>query len=192
MSPSSDLPSERQLHYLRALALRSGTTFCPPATRAQASHEIDRLQLRDRSPRVSRLEQDVIEQQQLSYATAVHPEEVSGFGSSATWRTNGGRPPRPARGRGDASRSTEIARYEVSGGERIIHGERVNGRVRVTDRPCVAPGRSYVVEHDLEQDGYPALMALLKDYIERAREFDEVPMASAVVRQLLGPATRGA
>jgi hypothetical protein len=191
MSPSSDLPTERQLRYLRALALASGTTFCQPATRREASREIDRLRLRDRTPEPSRPEQDAIEREQFTYATAVHPDEVSGFGSSASWRTDGARPPRPPRPR-DAEESTEIARYKLSGGERAIYGERVNGRLRVIDRPGAAPGRSYVIEHDLEQDGYPALVALLADYIERARELDEVPMASAVVRQLLPTASRGA
>jgi hypothetical protein len=192
MSPSSDLPTERQLRYLRALALASATTFCQPATRREASREIDRLRLRDRAPETTGPEQDAIEHEQLTYATAVHPREVSGFGSSASWRTNGSRPPRPGRPPRDACEPTEMARYKLSAGERVIYGERIHGRVRVTDRPCAAPGRSYVVEHDLEQDGYPALIALLADYIERARELDEVPMASAVVRQLLGTASRGA
>jgi hypothetical protein len=192
MSPSSELPTERQLRYLRALALATGTTFCQPATRGQASREIDRLRLRDRAPEISRPEQDAIEQEQLTYATSVHPEEVSGFGSSASWRNNGARPPRPARPPRDAGKPTEMARYNLSAEERVIYGERIHGRLRVTDRPCAAPGRSYVVEHDLEQDGSPALIALLADYIERARELDEVPMASMVVRQLLGTASGGA
>lgn len=192
MSTSVVLPTERQLRYLRALAAKSATTFCQPATRRQASHEIDRLRQRDHSPEIPRPERDAIEREQLTYATAVHPEEVSGFGSSASWRMNGASPPRPARPPRDVERPTEIARYKLSAGERVIYGERVSGAIRVTDRPCAEPGRSYVVEHDLKHDGYPALIALLADYIERAREFDEVPMASAVVRQLLGPVSLGA
>jgi hypothetical protein len=192
MSPSSDLPTERQLRYLRALALATGTTFCQPTTRRQASREIDRIQLQDRLPQTPRPDQDAIEHEQFTYATAVHPDEVSGFGSSASWRTNGARPPRSPRPPRNAGKPTAIARYKVSGGDRVIYGERVDGRLRVTDRPLAAPGCSYVVEHDLGQDGYPALVALLADYIERARELDEVPMASAVVRQLLGTASRGA
>jgi hypothetical protein len=48
----------------------------------------------------------------------------------------------------------ELARYSVrSGGERILYGQRVDGRVRVTDRP-VGPvdehHRAHLVENDLE------------------------------------------
>lgn len=193
MSPSSDLPTERQLRYLRALALASGTTFCQPATRRQASREIDRMRLRDRSLEMSRPEQDATEREQLTYATAVHPDEISGFGSSASWKTNGPPPQRPARPPRGAQEPTEIGRYKLTAGQRVIYGERVNGRLRVTDRPSApAPGPSYVVEHDLEDDGHSALLALLADYIQRALELDEVPMASATVRQLLGTASRGA
>lgn len=191
MSPALDLPTERQLRYLRALALASGTTFCQPATRRQASREIDRMRLHDRSPDVSRPEQDAIEREQLTYATAVQPDEVSGFGSSASWRGNDPRPPRPTQPAKDAEQSTELAHYKLSGGTRIIYGQRVDGRLKITDRPANEPGHSYVVEHDLGRDGHPALIALLADYILRARELDEVPMASAAVRRLLGMASGG-
>jgi len=75
---------------------------------------------------------------------------------------------------------TELARYHVSSGERVLYGQRVNGCVRITDRPASGAGRSYLVERECEQDGYSALQALVSDYIEQSRELDDVPMASSV------------
>jgi hypothetical protein len=82
------------------------------------------------------------------------------------------------------SEEVELARYSITGGERILYGERIDGVVRVTDRPAVGPsGRSYHVERGLERDGYLALKALVADYIRRARKRDEIPMAARVVRR---------
>jgi hypothetical protein len=59
----------------------------------------------------------------------------------------------------------ELARYTVPIGERVLYGQRVNGVVRVTDVPAGARGRAYLVERELEQDGYDALKALISDYL---------------------------
>ena len=40
--------------------------------------------------------------------------------------------------------------------------------VRVTDVPAHGRGRAYLVERELEQDGYDALKALVSDYLEQA------------------------
>jgi hypothetical protein len=87
---------------------------------------------------------------------------------------------------------TELARYSVSSGERVIYGQRINGGVRITDRPAAGEGRSYLVERELEQDGYSALKALVADYIEQARTLDAVPMASSGVRYELEQLSAGA
>ncbi len=79
----------------------------------------------------------------------------------------------------------KLARYTVAGGERVVYGQRINGVVRVTDRPANRPGRSYLVERGIEQDGYRALNALLADYTAQAERFDEVPMAMSVVRHTI-------
>jgi hypothetical protein len=74
----------------------------------------------------------------------------------------------------------ELARYAVSAGERIIHGQRVDGVVRLTDRPADARGRCYLIERELEREGrgaYAALQALLADYLDQARQLDAIPMA---------------
>jgi hypothetical protein len=70
----------------------------------------------------------------------------------------------------------EIGRYNVQAGERILYGQRVQG-VRVTDVPAHGRGRAYLVERELEQDGYDALKALVSDYLEQAGLLDDVPMA---------------
>jgi hypothetical protein len=60
---------------------------------------------------------------------------------------------------------TELARYTIPDGERIIYGQRVDGVVRVTDVPAVPGGRAYLVERGLEQDRNSALKALVADYL---------------------------
>ena len=71
----------------------------------------------------------------------------------------------------------ELARYTVCAGERILYGQRVDGVVRVTDVPAHDRGRAYLVERELEQDGYGALQALVCDYVRQAELLGDVPMA---------------
>jgi hypothetical protein len=189
MSASTEqAPTQRQLRYLRALASNTATTFVNPQTRRDASRQIDRLRGINNAPWMERPDTADIEGEHLAYATAVHPSEVNGFGSSATWRAASAvsRPPDPPRI--PLGERTELARYTVTGGERVMYGQRVDGCVRVIDRPVSGAGRSYVVERELDLDGRPALTALVADYLEQARELDEVPMASDAVRQLLAQA----
>lgn len=79
----------------------------------------------------------------------------------------------------------ELARYRVSGGERILYGQRIKGIVRVSDRPACGAGRSYLVERELERDGYSALKALIADYTCQAERLNAVPMAMSLVRHTL-------
>jgi hypothetical protein len=58
-----------------------------------------------------------------------------------------------------------------------VYGQRVDGVVRVTDVPAGGGGRAYLVERELEQDGYAALNALVADYLEQAGLVEDVPMA---------------
>ena len=78
----------------------------------------------------------------------------------------------------------ELARYTVPAGERVIHGQRVNGVVRVTDNPTSGRSRAYRVEHELEQDGNAALQALVADYVEQAERHGEIPMHVPLGRYL--------
>ncbi|MGH2863724.1 MAG: hypothetical protein ACRDJX_00585 [Solirubrobacteraceae bacterium] len=79
----------------------------------------------------------------------------------------------------------ELDRYSINGAERVIYGQRVNGVVRVTDRPAHRPGRSYLIERGLEQDGYSALKALVNDYRQQVERLQAIPMASSVVRDTI-------
>jgi hypothetical protein len=74
----------------------------------------------------------------------------------------------------------ELARYTVPTGERILYGQRINGVVRVTDVPASGRGRSYLVERELELDGYDALKALVADYVQQSRKLRAVPMATGL------------
>jgi len=87
---SSKPPTSKQLAYLRALAERTGQTFVTPRTSRDASAEIRRLKA---SPAESRLERR-IERDEIDDAIGtgaqdsvrVNRSEVTGYGSSATWR----------------------------------------------------------------------------------------------------------
>ena len=86
---SSTPPTTKQLAYLRALAKRTGQTFATPRTSQDASVEICRLKA---TPSESRVER-TIERNEIADAiaggehdsTRVTPNEVTGYGISATW-----------------------------------------------------------------------------------------------------------
>jgi hypothetical protein len=82
-------PTPRQLRYLRQLAELTGTTFTPPATRRQASEEIDRLKQRARSPRLERRQDRDTVSRELAEpqpASSVRDDEIVGYGSECRWR----------------------------------------------------------------------------------------------------------
>jgi hypothetical protein len=183
-------PSGRQLRYLKGFADRTGQTFTYPKTSAEASTEIDRLKgVRPQSRGERRYERKLIADQIAAGAnnTAVKEDETSGYGSKATWRQNHQPDPQivssgpaPARKTGRAGERVELARYTVRrGGERILYGQRVDGRVRVTDRPAGVVDeqhRAHLVETDLETKG--ELDALVADYLQRSEQLQVVPAAA--------------
>jgi len=72
----------------------------------------------------------------------------------------------------------ELARYTILAvGERVIYGQRVDGVVRLTDVPASPGGRAYLIERELEKDGYAAVEALIADYLAQAAQLGDVPMA---------------
>jgi hypothetical protein len=80
-----DKPTTRQLRYLRRLAEPTGTTFTPPATRRQASQEIERLKLRPSSSRLERREDSRSVSQGLASeqpASSVRDDEIRCFDQS--------------------------------------------------------------------------------------------------------------
>lgn len=82
----------------------------------------------------------------------------------------------------DVGKRTELGRYRTAGGvERVLYGQRVATVVRVTDVPVDRPGRAYLVERRLEEDGYAALLALVADYLETANQLGVPPMSTTVL-----------
>jgi hypothetical protein len=76
----------------------------------------------------------------------------------------------------------ELGRYRTDAGtERVLYGQRVGTVVRVTDVPVDPPGRAYLVERGLEQDGYAALLALVRDYLDQANQLGIPPMSTTVI-----------
>jgi hypothetical protein len=190
-----DKPTSRQLNYLRALANRTGQTFTYPTTVAEASREIERLK---QAQPATRLDNRLIDREIADAiacgdadATRVRSSEVSGHGSSATWAHHrephppGATRPMDRRPPPTVGQRTELARYTVAGGERVLYGQRVDGVVRVTDRPAQPGGRSYLVERELERDGNGALDALVADYLAQAQKLATVPMSVAPLKSWL-------
>lgn len=67
----------------------------------------------------------------------------------------------------------ELARYRITAGERILHGQRVNGVVCITDSASDPGSRAYLIERGLEQDGNAALQAVVADYVQQSQQRDE-------------------
>jgi hypothetical protein len=77
----------------------------------------------------------------------------------------------------------ELGRYTIPGvGERVLCGRRVGGEAIVIDVPAGSDGRVYLVERGVEQDGYPALKALIADYIQTATALSRIPMTTSAVQ----------
>jgi hypothetical protein len=76
-----------------------------------------------------------------------------------------------------AGERTELARYTITSGRRVISGQRVDGVVILIDTPAAEDddGRVYLIESGLEQDGNAAMRALLTDYVSQAEPHDEIP-----------------
>lgn len=88
MIQPSDRPTVRQLRCLRALAQRTGTTFATPATKAQASREINRIKcLKPLTRPEGRVEDARLhtDRDRLLPASTVKAREITGYGSTAKW-----------------------------------------------------------------------------------------------------------
>ena len=85
----SDPPTKPQLRELRRLADRTGQSFAYPATRAEASKELQRLGKAEKSTAAERAidRQEIVrEDHPLLNAARVYDDEIEGYGSSARWR----------------------------------------------------------------------------------------------------------
>ena len=182
MTASQSTPTTRQLGFLRSLAEQTATTFVHPKTRAQASAEIGRLLRLRKSAAPDRDGHANDRAEAVTYATALHDDEIVGFGASATWRSRAPEqvsPPVPNR------QWIELARYSASSEARLLCLESVQDERRVTDRPASGDGPRYLVEPDCQHEAPSALEALTSDYLTQATKLDVVPMASRAVRQVL-------
>ena len=155
--------TRKQLAYLRVLAQRTGETFAYPTTASQASDEINRLLNRSPSTRIEqhldRREIQAMMAERPDNATRIREDETIGHGSSAAWTD------KPwEHDEYEVGHRVELARYRISIGERVLYGQRVDGLVRVTDRPATGAGRSYLVERGLTKKA--ELDALISDYVE--------------------------
>jgi hypothetical protein len=183
--------SSRQLGYLRRLADQTGQTFTYPTTAREASVEIDRLK---NTPRQSRSDRRIEHDYSTDFAgpdaggaTRVGEDETVGYGSNATWAHNrqaseriisSHRPPRRMVGPKVGQR-VELGRYTVPAGERVLYGQRVDGKVRVTDRPSgkvTAENRAHLIDNDLGSKA--ELDALVADYLAEAQRLQTIPAAA--------------
>jgi hypothetical protein len=182
--------SNRQLAYLRRLADQTGQTFTYPKTAREASVEIARLK---NTPSQSRSERRVEDDYSTDLAasaggaTRVGEDETVGYGSNATWAHNrqaseriisSHRPPRRMVGPTVGQR-VELGRYTLPAGERVLYGQRVDGKVRVTDRPSgkvTAENRAHLIDNDLGSKA--ELDALVADYLAEAQRLQTIPAAA--------------
>ena len=72
----------------------------------------------------------------------------------------------------------ELARYRIPAGERVLYGQRIDGIVRVTDKPAGGTGRSFLVERGLEKLG--ELDALVADYVAESERRGEPAVLPAL------------
>ena len=77
------------------------------------------------------------------------------------------------RSAGQTNEPVELARYTVTAGERVIHGQRVLGVVRLVDDPASGDGRHYIIERQLTT--MAELDAIVTDYLEQARLWNVIP-----------------
>jgi hypothetical protein len=103
---------------------------------------------------------------------------------SATWTQNRDQEPAavddtpaPRRYTPVVGPRAELGRYQTADGERVVYGQRVDGVVRITDRPASPRGRSYLVERGLESND--ELRALVADYIAQGEKLSRPPMSIA-------------
>jgi hypothetical protein len=78
---------------------------------------------------------------------------------------------------------TELARYRLSEGERVLMGWRRGGGVEVTDRPAAGRHRAFVVDRGFRCG--EQLTAFVGDYIGQTVRIDACPMSGAAIATML-------
>jgi hypothetical protein len=83
-----------------------------------------------------------------------------------------------------AGERVELARYRLHTGERVIYGQRINGKVAVADVPAGDRGRVYLVERHVESTA--ALDVLVAHYVADSRRRGEPAARCPAVEVLAG------
>lgn len=78
---------------------------------------------------------------------------------------------------------TEVARYRVSSGERVLIGRRVAGTVEISDHSVEGAGRVYPVDSGFRE--YAHLSGFVSDYLEQAERLDACPMSGQGILTML-------
>lgn len=93
----------------------------------------------------------------------------------------------PTQPRGATNDRVVLARYEISAGDRLICGQRVDGRVRLTDIPGHDGGRRYLIERGLTS--MRELEAIVADYLQQAAHWDAIPAETVCLDHLAAQAS---
>jgi len=83
--------------------------------------------------------------------------------------------PAPKRRTPVIGKRTELARYTVAEGERILYSQRIDGLTRILDRPATPGRRAYLVEDGVQST--EELDAIVGDYLEQAQRMNMPPLA---------------
>ena len=84
--PERDRPTRAQLRCLRSLAMQAGQSFAMPRTKTEASQEITRLRSATRARRGEPRGREAYDSsERFSSATAIHDDEITGYGATARW-----------------------------------------------------------------------------------------------------------
>ncbi len=78
----------------------------------------------------------------------------------------------------------ELARYQLPAGERVLYGQRINGIVRVIDKPAKPGARCFLVERGLQK--LDELDALVADYVAESERRGEPAAIPALGFELAG------
>ncbi len=78
---------------------------------------------------------------------------------------------------------TEIARYRVAAGQRLLMGRRASGGAEIVDLPASGKGRAYYVDRGYT-DG-ALLVAFVNDYLKQAARLDACPMSREAIGTML-------
>lgn len=78
---------------------------------------------------------------------------------------------------------TELARYRLSTGERVVMGWRRIGGVEITDRPLQGRARAYLVDRGF--GCFAQLGSYVAAYVDQAKRLDCCPMSGEAIDTIL-------